>query len=629
MGISTDCKTLMKTVFCACSIYNPNTKSMLNFRSDRDNLQVLGDLVDLPGINLHDSFRFRTGQLHFLHKLASCLKKGENNHLGVFVPGYGKTITALASFVIAKHLGKAQKLIVFVPRGNLRDQYADPIELSRVLRNLGSVPLRFCTADSEKTFLKNSSTDIIITTYQYACGKSGNEAIKKFAEHHSCMFVYDEVHHLSDEGTWAIALGRLEHSCSIALSGTPIRSDNKSLFGVPFEIRNGNERFYKALHEVQLRDAHEEGGILKRVSTNMIDYKIKLRNIESGDEIELSLSQMQEMADSDQDIDAFLARKKMRFHSVYLDSLLRPAFVRFQEKRNQWLEEKQRIKGYNNSFKNHQMLIIAMSNNHSAAILEFVKQHFPEFISARIGQDIPAQERLVLLQQYRNGLIDIMVQVDMIGEGTDIKPISIIVKADLVRAISKTMQQIFRGMRYYTGFSKKQNVCDLFTSNDAALSQIFDWLLSEQQIGIKLSAKREIEFQQSRTAIESIESWVLADVQHKGTETLDWELFPDKNSSIKQEELIEEHIIPPSLYIDISSNAIDIISLEQQLRQECSQLAVKLSLNMKSQGMNSDVKGVHFESKKKFLKSQDQMNLQELEDKRNWLMKCLERGRLV
>ena len=116
MGISTDCKTLMKTVFCACSIYNPNTKPMLNFRSDRDNLQVLGDLVDLPGINLHDSFRFRTGQLHFLHKLASCLKKGENNHLGVFVPGYGKTITALASFVIAKHLGKAQKLIVFVHR---------------------------------------------------------------------------------------------------------------------------------------------------------------------------------------------------------------------------------------------------------------------------------------------------------------------------------------------------------------------------------------------------------------------------------------------------------------------------------------------------------------------------------
>ena len=50
---------------------------------------------------------------------------------------------------------------------------------------------------------------------------------------------------------------------------------------------------------------------------------------------------------------------------------------------------------------------------------------------------------------------------------------------------------------------------------------------------------------------------------------------------------------------------------------------------MKSQGMNSDVKGVHFESKKKFLKSQDQMNLQELEDKRNWLMKCLERGRIV
>src|SRR5690554_1506741 len=81
---------------------------------------------DLPGISPRNGFRFRRGQELFLRKLASALARGETNHLGVFVPGYGKTITALSSFIVALQMGVADKLVVFVPRGNLRDQYADP-----------------------------------------------------------------------------------------------------------------------------------------------------------------------------------------------------------------------------------------------------------------------------------------------------------------------------------------------------------------------------------------------------------------------------------------------------------------------------------------------------------------------
>ncbi|MGA1434945.1 MAG: DEAD/DEAH box helicase, partial [Candidatus Kapaibacteriota bacterium] len=436
------------------------------------NGQTLADMIHLPGISIRPPFAFRTGQLHFLHKLSSRLLQNDNYHLGVFVPGYGKTITALASFVIARHLKKAHKLIVFVPRGNLRDQYADAKELSSVLRNLGAPPLTFCTADSDKTFFKNASTDIIITTYQYASGKTGNAALQAFASKEKCMFVFDEVHHLSDEGTWAKAINNLPHTCSVALSGTPVRSDNKALFGVPFEIKN-DERFYSALHEVLLRDAHEEGKILKRVSVNMIDYKIKLRNIDTQEEVELSLGQMQEMASGEKDVDAFLARRNMRFHTVYLESLLKPAFERFKEKRNAMVDHQ--LHSNSRKIRAHQMLIIAMSNLHAKAILEFVQERFPEWSSARIGQDIPEKTRLATLDQYRKGEIDVMVQVDMIGEGTDIKPISVIVKADLVRAFSKTMQQIFRGMRYFDGFSQEQNICDLFASNDSALAAIFEW----------------------------------------------------------------------------------------------------------------------------------------------------------
>src|SRR5690625_7633054 len=92
-----------------------------------------------------------------------------------------------------------------------------------------------------------------------------------------------------------------------------------------------------------------------------------------------------------------------------------------------------------------------MSNKHSAAILDFVQRRFPQFTSARIGQDLPAYENAYRLNDYREGKIDVMLQVDMIGEGTDIKPISVIVKADLVRAYSKNMQQYYRAIRFYDG----------------------------------------------------------------------------------------------------------------------------------------------------------------------------------
>jgi superfamily II DNA or RNA helicase len=582
---------------------------------------TLGDMIQLPGIQVRAPFAFRTGQLHFLHKLASRLLQNDNFHLGVFVPGYGKTITALASFIIARHLKKAKKLIVFVPRGNLRDQYADAQELSTVLRNIGAPPLTFCVADSDKTFLKNAQTDIIITTYQYASGKSGNAALQAFTQQEQCMFVFDEVHHLSDEGTWAQAINKLPHTCSVALSGTPVRSDNKSLFGVPFEIRN-NERYYTALHEVLLRDAHEEGKILKRVSVNMIDYKIKLRNVATQEEVELSLSQMQEMTSGEKDVDAFLARRNMRFHTVYLESLLTPAFERFKQKRNASVDIQLRRSSRN--ARAHQMLIIAMSNMHAKAILEFVEERFPEWKSARIGQDITEKIRLKTLDEYRKGEIDVMVQVDMIGEGTDIKPISVIVKADLVRAFSKTMQQIFRGMRYFDGFTHEQNVCDLFASNDSALATIFEWLMNEQQIGVKLQQKRP-DANHAREFIPEQESWVLADVEHKATETLHWELFPDPN---KPKDIPALAKTEPSIEEPQTPMAMNIMEHEQRLRNECSALSQRMMQSLRSQGIKADIRVVHTASKKRFGKSQDDMNLRELELKKEWLFQCLERGRL-
>lgn len=566
----------------------------------------------IPGITLSKGFQYREGQSIFLRKLAEAFTLGERYHLGVFVPGYGKTITALSSFVVARSLGMAKKVVIFVPRGNLRDQYADAKELSKVFMSIGAPPFTYCVADSEKVFLKNVNTDIIITTYQYASGRGGHKALKSFCETAPCMFIYDEVHHLSDDGTWATKISSFQHSCSVALSGTPLRSDNKTLFGVPFKS-NGSETYYVALHEVSLREAHAEGKILKNIQTHTVDYQITLFNTQSGERVEISLGELSLMAQNTNEkdksnIDAFLARKQLRFHDEYIRALLDPAFKRFHEKR-------EALKRINPNFRQqHQLLVIAMSNKHAEAILNVVKERYPQYSSARIGQDVPQEEREKLLAEYRHGLIDVMVQVDMIGEGTDIKPISVIIKADLVKAMSKTLQQLFRGMRYYDGFPESENVCDIYTSNDSEVVSILEWLAKEEQIGITLKQSREGESHE-RIVVEKEVIWQLEEVEHSSTSMHELTLFGNTNglAITKKQE----------------ANIMNVSEREHELRIECSLLAQKLTTILRSHGRKVEVNHIHAESKKRFGRAQEEMSIAELLRKKAWLEQCIKSRKVV
>ena len=569
----------------------------------------------LPGITVQPGFRFRSGQVRFLKKLASAFDAGEFNHLGVFVPGYGKTITALASFVIAHAMGVAQKLVVFVPRGNLRDQYADKKEMGHLFQSIGAPRFSFAVADSDKVFLKNLNTQIIITTYQYASGANGAQALRQYCEHAPCMFVFDEVHHLADDGTWATVISTFRSSSSIALSGTPVRSDSKSLYGVPVEKGKEGEGFYKALHEVTLKDAHSEGKILKRVEAHVVDYHLTMLREDTGERVELTLSELATIATEKKDIDAYLARRHLRFHDVYLETLLDPAFQQFRERR-EMLDDLRRAAGMETGGRNHQMLVIAMSNRHAAAMLEFIRMRYPGVRAERIGQDVPAGERKKHLEAYRNGALDVMVQVDMIGEGTDIKPISIIVKADLVRAWSKTLQQVFRGMRYFDGFPEEANLCDIYSADDSQVVATLAWITSEQRFGMKM---KDDFFNQERDvprgeAIPSV--WRLEDVEHSDLQTHVLELFPELAKG-EQPELMDDDYV------------IDMGAKEEKLRSDCAAMAARLSFILEARGETIEPKQIHWIAVKKFAKSQGELSLAELERKKQWLERCLMSRKIV
>lgn len=570
----------------------------------------------LPGIQPRDGFALRDGQRTFLERWAEALRAGERNALGVFVPGYGKTITALASYAVARALGVADRLVVFVPRGNLRDQYADADELAQVFHWLGAPPVSFCSADSDRVFLKNLDTEVVVTTYQYASGERGNEALVEYCRRAKALFVFDEVHHLADDGTWAKAIEKFPHAASVALSGTPMRSDNKSLFGVPVTTDAEGFEYYEALHEVGMREAHAEGGILKRVDAHVVDYAVRMVRTDTGEEVEVSLAALRDDPEASRDVDAYLARRKLRFHEVYLDTLLRPAFERFAEKRGALARQMARSGSFS-GYRDHQMLVIGMSNAHAAAILDFVRRQFPDVRSARIGQDVPAGERQELLDAYRRGEIDVMVQVDMIGEGTDIKPISVLVKADLVRAVGKTMQQVFRGMRYVPQWPEEANRCDLYAAEDSGVAETLRWIAAEEKLGTKKSKGGTGGGEGPTSEQTEHSAWELKSVRQGTRQTLTLEQMPGYRSSADFHREVPQERPKPV--------AIDVAARERELRQTCAELAKELSY-----AADVSVRQVHAAWKRQIRgQAQADASVVELAKKMTWLERSLRAGRLL
>ena len=373
-----------------------------------------------------------------------------------------------------------------------------------------------------------------------------------------------------------------------------------------------------------MREAHAEGGILKRVDAHVVDYSIKMLRGDTGEEVEMTLSDLRERAETTKEVDAFLARRKLRFHEVYLETLLGPAFRRFAEKRKALAREMIRSgRAARGPFRNHQLLVIAMSNRHAAAVLDFVQRRYPDYTAGRIGQDVPAAERAALLDAYREGRLDVMVQVDMIGEGTDIKPISVIVKADLVRAASKTMQQVFRGMRHFADWPEEHNRCDLYAADDSDVVTTLRWIAEEERWGARARTERAArELAEAPMAPSEHSVWELTHVRQSDLTTHSLEAM---QGAVRSSRDFHRTAPPP----DVDPRAVDVAKKEQELRRLCAQLANELTLALRAQGRPVEVRDVHGEAKRRLAKPQGALSLAELERKRLWLERSLAAGRMV
>ncbi len=110
------------------------------------------------------------------------------------------------------------------------------------------------------------------------------------------------------------------------------------------------------------------------------------------------------------------------------------------------------LKSYLERAKGKKGIIYSVSRKHSDHICEEFKEAGINIV--RIDSKTPRDERRLYVQRFRNGLIDIIVNVDIFSEGFDCPDIEFIQLARPTKSLVKYLQQVGRGLRPTQGKSK-------------------------------------------------------------------------------------------------------------------------------------------------------------------------------
>ena len=97
-------------------------------------------------------------------------------------------------------------------------------------------------------------------------------------------------------------------------------------------------------------------------------------------------------------------------------------------------------------------IVYAIDRNHAQHITEYYQKQ--KVNCCWIEAKTPTAERDRLVQDYRDGLIDVVVNVDILSEGADFPEVEFIQLARPTLSLSKYLQQVGRGMRIAEGKDK-------------------------------------------------------------------------------------------------------------------------------------------------------------------------------
>jgi len=265
-----------------------------------------------------------------------------------------------------------------------------------------------CTLDSGNITVATKSHVVITNVQQLAT--TDEKWLKQFPDDFFDMIIVDEAHH-SAAASWQKVIDRFPRAKVVLLTATPFRSDRQELDGTlvfRYPFRNATLK-----------------GYIKRLKASYV----------APSTIELSFCDARGRTYS---LDEVCQLKNEDWFSRGV-ALARPCNLHIVDSSLEKLEELRR------TGTQHQLIAVACSINHAKEIRSLYKER--GFSAEVIHSQQSGDEQEAILAQLRNGTLDCIIQVQMLGEGFDHPKLSVAAIFRPFRSLAPYIQFVGRIMR--------------------------------------------------------------------------------------------------------------------------------------------------------------------------------------
>jgi hypothetical protein len=397
--------------------------------------------------------------------------------------GYGKSDAIALSYQEKRDTGQVDRLLVVV---------ANDVQLSQIqnefavnCRRIGfDAPGGVYPCDANHNALavsRKNKAEVYVTTIQRVSStnrRADFDMLRMLLQDgHKWMLAADEYHHYSTGNDWGIALSRLVSLSvfTIATSATPGRDGEPTIFGDP-------------LVKVTYKQAVAENAV-KSMELRYWDYRVVAEDIPSGQTVEFTTDQLRQEIGTE-DVDVFMQKRNLRFHPDYVNPVLQGAI-------NALLVDKLNLHPC------AQLLVRALSCNHAKVLCDQINSYASNLSCDWIGTKSeyhgrPDEENAAVIKRFcppkdANGIrpnpsLDILVEVNMAGEGTDTVMVSELADLSLVALKgnpTQTKQFVLRGARWIRGGDPQYQVCQFCAGKDHPIwgipnFDLMEWLDSNK-----------------------------------------------------------------------------------------------------------------------------------------------------
>jgi superfamily II DNA or RNA helicase len=365
--------------------------------------------------NIESNASLREPQRDAYLRTFEFFRAGKNKAIIQIPVGCGKTgIAALLPLGLAKG-----RVLVIAPNIPIKDGLYEAMDITnrpkcfwrkvRVLSNAEMIsgPLA-CTLDSGNITVATKCHIVITNVQQLATNVE--KWLLQFPDDFFDMIIIDEAHHSAAE-SWKKVLERFPKAKVIHMTATPFRSDRQEIDG-------------ELVYRYSFRSATLKGYI-KRLKASYV----------APSEIELSFADERGRKYSLEEV-MKLKEEEWFSRGVALAPLCNQHIV---EASLEKLEELRQTGA------RHQLIAVACTVNHARDIRKMYSER--GYSAAIIYGDQDPEEQKEALAALKNGTLDCIVQVQMLGEGFDHPPLSVAAIFRPFRTLAPYIQFVGRIMR--------------------------------------------------------------------------------------------------------------------------------------------------------------------------------------